>query len=135
MSWISLLNLIGLIDPVVPPLTPVGVAGEIGRHILSESSNGEAIDITTHVSPGITVHIVPAGKIDEVWLWINSFGNHTHASFIINGAEIIEQNLSQEEGFISVCPGVRFPGGTVISCISDGLPSDTSIVGHINRIS
>lgn len=149
MSWISLLNLGGtslgaiaksiyskmLADGTIVggpegadaiPL-PVGIS----RKVLSESSNGEAINILVSSSPGTVVHVVPPGKIDEVWLWVNAFGSGQHASLVINGGEKIEQDISSEEGFTLVCPGVRFPGGTILSCLAD---NDGSIVGHINRI-
>lgn len=106
------------------------------KELLSESTNGEAFDISATSSPGTAIHtaVSGAGFLDEIWLW---FSNRTDNTIVIT----VEFGGSNEENRIIetldprksalVIPGIPLTSGATVKAYID--VGSVTVYGYANR--
>ncbi|MHA2404001.1 MAG: hypothetical protein ACXADH_13480 [Candidatus Kariarchaeaceae archaeon] len=107
--------------------------------ILSGSTNGRPINITSTTTGGDTVHTADSTAIDEVWLYaVNSSISTAKLTIEFGGTtdpdDRIELGVSGESGLVLVAPGLPLTNSLVVTAFSDTTAA-INIVGWVNRIS
>lgn len=108
------------------------------KHILSGSTDGKGILVTSGSTPGTTIHTANATALDEIWIYAVNSGSSTTKLTIEWGEETapsgnIEQSLLGESGLVLIIPGLLLTNGLIIKAFADTTNS-IIIHGFINRI-
>ena len=117
----------------------------ITREFLSESTNGDYINVTTSGTPGTLVHIATStgGERDEVWLWGTNNTDVT-ASLVIEWGgtddvtNVNKVGMPPAQGRQLLAAGETLAGGLNVRAYSDHASatiSGVNIGGHTNRSS
>ncbi len=109
------------------------------KHILSGSTDGKGILITSGSTPGTTIHTADATSLDEIWVYaVNSSAGNVKLTIewgedtAPNGN--IEQTLAGESGLVLIIPGLLLTNSLVVKAFSDTI-NVIVINGFVNRIS
>jgi len=106
------------------------------KELLSETTNGEAFDISATSSPGTAIHTAVSGSgfLDEIWLW---FSNRTDNLIIVtvefggtNEANRIVETLEPRKSFLIV-PGIPLTSGAEVKAYID--TGSVTCYGYANR--
>lgn len=118
--------------------------GTITRELLSASTNGRYINITTSGTPGDLLHTATstADQFDEVWLWAVNNTSATAAVVIEWGGtdtvlDVSNVGIPAANGETLLVAGRSLAGGLSIRAYSDhetAVVSGVNIGGHINRV-
>lgn len=110
------------------------------KMILSGSTNGLAIPITSIATPGTTIHTAVAGtsSIDEVWIYAtNASASDLNLTLEWGEATVPNGNvikgIKAYEGIILVVPGLLLQNGNVIKAFATATDA-INIHGYVNRI-
>ena len=112
------------------------------KRILSGSTDGKAIKITTTSTAGDTIHTAVAGTTpgtyDEIWLW--AYNGHTESVILtieFGGASVPDQNIkitiASKSGLIPIVPGFLLQNGMVVKAFA-GTANVVTINGFVNSI-
>lgn len=111
--------------------------GTIERRTFSASNGGRNIKIAATASAGTTVHQVPAGSVDEVWLY--AYNSDTAARLLTvqwGGTTTVDDDIKitipSQVGLVLVVPGLVLTGGT-LACYA-ATTNVITVAGFINRI-
>jgi hypothetical protein len=109
----------------------------ISKVVLSGSTDGKPIVITTTESPGDLIHTASATEIDEIWIYLSNTSSASVVTTIQWGltttAGSIIQNVPGQAGLYLAVPGlVLTNSGTVraFASVSDVI----AVFGFVNRI-
>jgi hypothetical protein len=104
--------------------------------VLSGSTNGQPIQITSTSGTGQTIHVATStsGELDEVFIvaWNNAAAART-LTLQIGGtgtANIMKFTLNAGEGAVIVYPGLPLKGGVTVYAIAD-VANDVLVSGHV----
>ena len=108
------------------------------KHILSGSTDGKGILITSGSTPGTEIHTADATALDEIWIYgVNSGSSDVNLTIEWGQADApvgnIEQTLPGEEGLILIIPGLLLTNSLVVKAFA----ATTSVImvhGFVNRI-
>jgi len=110
----------------------------ISKVILSGSTDGKPIVITTTESPGNLIHRASATEIDEIWIYLNNTSDTSVVTTIQWGLTTtvgsIIQNVPGQAGLYLAIPGLVLTNNsivTVFASVSDVI----TVLGFVNRIS
>ena len=106
--------------------------------VLSGSTDGKQIAISSTDSPGTTIHTAHATSLDEVWLYaVNT--NATASKLTVQFGSTtspndnIEVTVPGESGYLLAVPGLILTGGLVVKAFG-GTASHLNCHGFVNRI-
>ena len=110
------------------------------RVLLSGSTNGRPIKITTTSSPGDTIHtaVSSTSSWDEIWLWcVNTDTSPIKLTVQWGGTsspdDSIEQTIPPESGLFLVSPGLNLNNSLVVKAFA-ATANLLTISGYANRI-
>ena len=109
------------------------------KQILSGSTDGRGIGITTSGSPGDTIHTSTSGSsnFDEIWIYsINQLPVSADVTIEFGGTnptDDITVIMPSKVGMQLVVPGMLLNNGTIVSAYSS-TGSGIIIQGFVNRI-
>lgn len=114
------------------------------KNLLSGSSFGASIMLSTTASPGTLIHSTEIGATatDEVWLYANNVSGIDATVTVFWGTTATNNNLGPMTvqgyaGPVLISPGLILQGSGSTAANIYALPSSTSginIVGYVNRI-
>jgi hypothetical protein len=113
------------------------------KNLLSESDEGQPIDIVATASPGTLVHLTAASasQIDEIWLYAtnNDAGSADSLLSIEFGgtasSNLIAFEVPYQDGLTLMVPGLPLTGdGSTGSGVRVYGPAGLSVAGYVNRI-
>lgn len=108
------------------------------EELLSGSTSGKPILISTTATPGTLIHTAVTGTASEDNVWIYACNNHTAVVTLTieyggtTAAEQIIMGIPAKEGLILVIPGLPLNGGLVIRAFAS-VTNVVSITGLVNR--
>lgn len=106
------------------------------KEFFSETTNGEAIDVTATGSPGTVVHtaVNNGADLDEVWLYVSN-RDVTKVTVIVEFGGTAEGNRIIEELDASksmlIVPGIPLRGGAVVRVFAGN--GQITAYGYVNR--
>ena len=113
--------------------------------LLSGSTNGRGINITSNTPPGNIVHSTGAlsSIIDEVWIYASNSDSVDHNLTIefggtISPNDIIKLSVPSQKGLTLITPGLSLTGTGAASCnvtVYSDVGNTVTIFGHVDRIS
>lgn len=109
----------------------------ITKQLLSESTNGSPIQITSTSSPGNLIHTASSTEIDEVWLYLSNY----HSSDVLVTVQwggtatlnVINQMVPNNAGLFLAIPGLVLSNSNIVRCYAD-TANVVSVIGFVNRI-
>lgn len=117
----------------------------LSREFLSESTNGNYINVVTSGSPGTLVHTATAeaGEKDEVWLWgVNNTADIASVTIEWGGTDtntdVTKVGMPASQGRQLLIAGESLAGGLTVRVFADtdtATASGINLGGHVNRIS
>jgi hypothetical protein len=115
------------------------------KQLLSQSSNGKAINITATLSSTTLIHTtqVSSSVLDEVWLYAtNSTTSDITFNLLYGGTDfandvLFDGVIEAYAGSVLVCPGLIARGNNSIgfSIYGNSSISGINVFGYVNRIS
>ena len=115
------------------------------KQLLSESTNGKAINITATLSATTLIHTTQSSLsvLDEVWLYAtNATTSDIMFNLLYGGTNftndvLFEGVIEAYAGNVLVCPGViaRGDDATGFSIYGNSSVSGVNVFGYVNRIS
>jgi len=110
----------------------------ISKVVLSGSTDGKPIVITTTESPGNLIHTASATEIDEIWIYLNNSSNTPVVTTIQWGLTTtvgsIIQSVPGQAGLYLAIPGLVLTKNSIVrvfASVSDVI----TVLGFVNRIS
>lgn len=114
------------------------------KQILSSSTDGRGIKITTTTSPGTAIHtgsVTPA-TLDEVWLYAQNTSTSTVKLTVLWGGttspdDEIELTVAPEAGLVLVSPGLLIKGNSSSALVVRAFAASANVInihGYVNRI-
>ena len=110
----------------------------ISKVVLSGSTDGKPIAITTTESPGNLIHTASATEIDEIWIYLNNTSDTSVVTTIQWGLTTtvgsIIQNVPGQAGLYLAIPGLVLTNNSIVrvfASVSDVI----TVLGFVNRIS
>lgn len=106
------------------------------RVVLSGSTDGRPINVTTTATPGQTIH-TSSSSVDSVSLWCGNTGSVTrelNVEWGETGAGALIQMDVAANSTVQVTDGLRLGASTTITAYESS-GADLAIIGHVNRLS
>jgi len=110
----------------------------ISKVILSGSTDGKPIPITTTESPGNLIHTASATEIDEIWLYLTNNNTDPVTVTVQWGLTTtvgsIIQTVPSQAGLYLAVPGLVLTNNSIVrvfASVSDVI----TVLGFVNRIS
>lgn len=106
------------------------------KELFSETTNGEAIDISATNSPGTVVHnsVDSSGSLDEIWVWVSN-RDATKSNIVVEFGGTAEGNRIVEEvdpyKTVLIIPGIPLISGATVRIYSAS--GNTTAFGYVNR--
>lgn len=110
------------------------------KQLLSESTNGKQIKITTTATPGTLIHTAVSGTTDydEIYIYATSASTSSQ-KLTIEWGEVtepdgnIEITIQPEQGYALIIPGLILQNSLVVNAFAE---TGTVILinGYVNRI-
>lgn len=100
------------------------------------ASIGGGIGITTTAGTGTTIHTVPSGKKDELWIYaVNNDPTTSHILTLKFPGNDIRTVISPSAGLLLIAPGLMLSAGQTLYANADsGSPAYLVVYGFVNRI-
>ena len=111
----------------------------ISKQLLSGSTNGMPISLTTAVSSGaVTIHTAISGTtdIDEVWIWAVNINTTAETLTLEVGTTDEDQHIMaiiQPDETVLVAPGLALQNAKVIKGFST-TANKVNVFGFVNRL-
>lgn len=109
------------------------------KYILSGSTLGAAIQITS--TDGTLVHTAPTGTtgMDEVWLWVANLATvdrlvEVSLATATAGAVAQQITIPPYDGLYQVLPGIPINGGLSVYVTATATDGNIRAIGYVNRI-
>ena len=108
------------------------------KHILSGSTDGKGILITSGSTPGTIIHTADETALDEIWLYaVNSSANDIKLTIEWGEATApngnIEANIPGESGLVLIVPGLILTNSLTVAAFAATI-NVIIIHGFVNRI-
>lgn len=82
-----------------------------------------------------TIHTVPSGKIDEIWLYaVNNNATTDYVCTLQFPSNDIRTKITASSGLVLICPGLILNAGQSIGARQDLTNSQIVVYGFANRI-
>jgi len=110
----------------------------ISKVILSGSTDGQPIAVTTTESPGTLIHTASATEIDEIWIYLTNSSNTPVATTIQWGLTTpvgsIIQSVPGQAGLYLAVPGLVLTNNSIVRVFAE-ISDVITVLGFVNRIS
>jgi len=110
------------------------------KRILSGSTNGRPVKVTTTGTPGDLIHTAVSGTddFDEIWIYtVNTSAGDVKVTIEFGGTtdpdDLIEITIPSESGLYVIVPGLVLQNGLVVRAFA-GSANVINILGFVNRI-
>ncbi len=110
----------------------------VTREILTESTNGEPIQVSATATPGDLLHVTigSVNEMDEVWLWAaNDAGGAVDLTLELGGTGSGRESrasITNGNGPNLILQGATYSGSVNVRAFATS--SGINIWGHVNRI-
>ena len=105
--------------------------------VLSGSTDGRAVHITTTATPGTLVHTASATALDEIWMYAMNIDTTARKITVeyggTSGVDHIEVTIPAESGMLLVVPGTLLTNSLVVRVFAS-TAGVINIFGYVNRI-
>lgn len=109
------------------------------KKLLSGSTNGQQIQLTSSSAPGQTLHVATAvaGQLDEIWIWAYNDGPNSANVIILWGVNATTNEIivavPAQAGRLLVCDGMLLNGGLTVTAYGS-VGSQIRCDGYVNNI-
>ena len=110
----------------------------ISKVVLSGSTDGKPIVITTTESPGDLIHTASATEIDEIWIYLSNTSSTSVVTTIQWGLTTtvgsIIQSVPGQAGLYLAVPGLVLTNSSTVRVFAS-VSDVVAVFGFVNRIS
>lgn len=115
------------------------MAKSITKELLSGSTDGRLIKITTTATPGDTIHTANSTSRDEIYLWAVNTDTVSRILTIEFGGvaapdDTISITMAAGDGLIVAVPGLVLTNSLVVKAFAD-VANKVNVGGYVERVS